>query len=72
MFNPSVRPKDGSTSSERENDCIALHLVSLFASQLAVLFFHINSAPAISYLPVSSIFLSQQISTNHQPPEPGD
>jgi hypothetical protein len=40
----------------------------LAARQPAVLFSHIKSAPATSYLPVSSIFLSQQISTGHQPP----
>jgi hypothetical protein len=33
-----------------------------------VLFSHINSAPAISHLPATNIFLSQQISTSHQPP----
>jgi hypothetical protein len=38
------------------------------ASQSAVLFSHTNSAPASSNQPASSIFLSQQISTSHQPP----
>jgi hypothetical protein len=36
-----------------------------------VFFSHINSAPATSYLTASSIFLSQQISTSHQPAEQG-
>jgi hypothetical protein len=39
----------------------------LAASQPATLFSHTNSAPATRYQPVSSIFLSQQISTSHQP-----
>jgi hypothetical protein len=34
--------------------------------RLATVFFsHIKSAPATNHLPISSIFLSQQISTNH-------
>jgi hypothetical protein len=40
----------------------------LAPSQPAVLFSHTNSAPASSHQPVSSIFLSQQISTSHQLP----
>jgi hypothetical protein len=40
----------------------------LAGCQPAVLFSHINSAPAISRQPASSIFLSHQFSTSHQPP----
>jgi hypothetical protein len=39
----------------------------LFGWLPAVLFSHINSTLAISHLPANSIFLSQQISTSHQP-----
>jgi len=39
----------------------------LAASQPAVLFSHTNSAPATGHQLASSIFLSQQISTSHQP-----
>jgi hypothetical protein len=46
-----------------------IQLVRLANSQLAVLFSHINSAPATSHLSASNIFLSQQISTSHQPAE---
>jgi hypothetical protein len=42
---------------------VLLGLVRL-ASQPAVLFSYTNSAPATSHQPVSSIFLSQQISTS--------
>jgi hypothetical protein len=46
------------------------YLLRLFGwlSQPAVLFFHIKSASATNHLLASSIFLSQQISTSHQPP----
>jgi hypothetical protein len=40
-------------------------------NQPAVLFSHIISAPATGHQPASSIFLSQQISTSHQPAERG-
>jgi hypothetical protein len=43
----------------------------LAASQPAMLFSHIISAPATSHQLASSIFLSQQISTSHQPAERG-
>jgi hypothetical protein len=53
----------------------ALEYVASFgwlgASQPAVLFSHINSAPATSHQTANSIFLSQQISTSHQPAERG-
>jgi hypothetical protein len=43
----------------------------LAASQPAALFSHIKSASATCHLPANSIFLSQQISTGHQPAEQG-
>jgi hypothetical protein len=43
-------------------------LVRLAGSQPAAFFSHTNSAPASSHQPANSIFLSQQISTSHQPP----
>jgi hypothetical protein len=43
----------------------------LAATQPAVLFSHIISAPATNHQPANSIFLSQQISTSHRPAERG-
>jgi hypothetical protein len=42
--------------------------MALFGWQSAVFFSYTNSAPASSHQPASSIFLSQEISTSHQPP----